>query len=180
MASRASRMVDVSKRIVAFEDGSELAYEVLAAMPPHRAPQVLRGAGLTDASGFVPAKLGTFETAVRDVYAVGDVAALKLPNGNPHPKAGVFAEAQALSVARAIAARLGHGAPAEYSGSGVCYVDVGQDRASAAEASLLDPAGPKVVLRPPSKAGLDDKDRFEQWRVSSLCLPSDERPCRKK
>ena len=157
--------VDVSKRVAAFEDGSELAYDVLAAMPPHRAPKVLRDAGLTDASGFVPAKLGTFETAIRDVYALGDVAALKLPNGNPHPKAGVFAEAQALTLARAIASRLGHGAPAEYGGSGTCFVDVGQEKAAAAEASLLDSAGPKVILQPPSKAGLDDKARFERERI---------------
>ncbi len=159
------KAVDVARHAAAFEDGSLLAYDVLAAMPPHRAPKVLRDAGLTDPSGFVPAKLGTFETAVRNIHAVGDVAALKLSNGNPHPKAGVFAEAQALTVARAIAAQIGPGDRAEYTGRGVCYVDVGQEKAVTAEASLLDPAGPKIVLSPPSKAGLEDKARFERDRL---------------
>lgn len=165
LPGRKVKAVDAGKRVAAFEDGSEIAYDVLAAMPPHRAPKVLRDAGLTDSSGFVPAKLGTFETAIQDVYAVGDAASLKLPNGSPHPKAGVFAEAQALTVARSIAAKIDHRNPSEYTGTGVCYVDVGRDEAATADASLLDSGGPKVVLRPPSRSGLDDKVRFERERL---------------
>ncbi len=165
LPGRKVKAVDVGKRVAGFEDGSELAYDVLAAMPPHRAPKVLRDAGLTDPTGFVPAKLGTFETAVQDIYAVGDAAALKLPNGTPHPKAGVFAESQALTVARSIAAKIDHRDRSEYTGSGVCYVDVGREEAATAEASLLDSAGPKIVLHPPSRSGLDDKVRFERDRL---------------
>jgi sulfide:quinone oxidoreductase len=165
LPGRKLKAVDPGTRIASFDDGSELAYDVLAAMPPHRAPKVLRDAGLTDSSGFVPAKLGTFETAVQDIYAVGDVASLKLPSGNPHPKAGVFAEAQALTVARSIAAKIDHRTPSDYTGNGVCYIDVGRDEAATAEASLLESTGPKVVLHPPSRSGLDDKVRFERERL---------------
>lgn len=165
LPGRKVKAVDVGKRVAGFEDGSELAYDVLAAMPPHRAPKVLRDAGLTDSTGFVPAKLDTFETAVQDIYAVGDAAALKLPNGTLHPKAGVFAEAQALTVARSIAAKIDHRDRSEYTGSGVCYVDVGREEAATAEASLLDSAGPKIVLHPSSRSGLDDKVRFERDRL---------------
>lgn len=163
--SRKPKAVDFPRRSIVYEDGAQLAYDVLAAMPPHRAPRVVREAGLTDASGFVPVKLGTFETDVANVYAIGDVAALKLPNGNPHPKAGVFAEAQALCVARSIAAQLGVGAPVAYSGTGVCFVDVGQEKAAPAEAFLLEPAGPRVVLAPASEEGLEGKRRFERERL---------------
>lgn len=159
------RKVDGARRVVFYEGGEQLPFSILAAMPPHRAPKVLRDAGLVDASGFVPVDLRTFRTAVPGVYAVGDVAALKLPNGAPHPKAGVFAESQALTVATSIAAQLGMGEPVPYAGEGVCFVDVGGEFAAAAEANLLLPEGPRVNLSPPSREGLQGKARFERERL---------------
>jgi len=163
--------VDVDGHSVAYADGTSVGYDILAAMPPHRAPKVVREAGLTDASGFVPAKLGTFETEVSNVYAVGDVAALKLPSGNPHPKAGVFAEAQGLVVARGLAARLGVGSAQAYPGTGACFIDVGRDQAAPADVRLLDPSGPRVVLGPPSEAGLEEKRHFERERLEKWFAP---------
>jgi sulfide:quinone oxidoreductase len=158
--------VDVAKRTVSYEDGTMLTYDLLAAMPPHRAPRVVRDAGLADASGFVPVDLWTFKTNAPNVYAVGDVAALKLPNGNPHPKAGVFAEAQASTLAMNLAAQISGGQPVKYPGTGACYVDVGQGMAAAAEANLLAPEGPRVVLAPPSKEALEAKAQFERERLN--------------
>lgn len=160
------REVDVARRVVSYESGEAFPFSILAAMPTHRAPKVLRDAGLVDASGFVPVDLRTFRTTVPSVYAVGDVAALKLPNGAPHPKAGVFAEAQALTVATSIAAQLGMGEPAPYTGTGVCFIDVGGEFAAAAEASLLLPDGPRVDLSPPSREGLAGKAQFERERLA--------------
>ena len=159
------RAVDAQRRVVTYEDGSTQDYTVLAAMPPHRAPQVVRDSRLTDASGFVPVKLGSFETEIANVYAVGDLAALKLPNGSPHPKAGVFAEAQGFFVARTLLASLGMGPPLEYTGEGVCYIDVGDDKAAPVRAHLLHPEGPRLVLEPPSALGLDEKRQFERERL---------------
>ena len=166
--TRKPKLVDPERRVVSYDDGSSLEYDILAAMPPHRAPRVVRDAGLTDASGFVPVKLGSFASDVSGVYAVGDVAAIKLPAGNPHPKAGVFAEAQALVVARALAAELGAGSAMPYPGTGACFIDVGQGKAVPAEIFLLEAGGPRFVLGPPSEAGLEGKrrferERFEQW-----------------
>lgn len=156
--------VDVPKRVVVYEDRDDLPYSVLAAMPPHRAPKVVRDAELTDTSGFVAVDLRTLETTVPHVFAIGDVARLKLPSGSPHPKAGVFAEAQGATVARAIASRVKGGKPPRYPGSGVCYVDVGDDQAAPARIDLLAKGGPRATLQPPSKAGLEDKVRFERER----------------
>ena len=159
--------VDAAARIVTYENGASLTYDLLAAMPPHRAPRVVRDAGLTDVSGFVPVELGTFRTKSPNVYAVGDSAAMKLPNGNPHPKAGVFAEAQALVLARNLAAEIQGGEATPYAGRGVCYIDVGRGMAASAEISLLTDSGPKALIDPPSAKGLELKRQFERERFTA-------------
>jgi sulfide:quinone oxidoreductase len=151
---------------IVFDNGSTLEYSVLAAMPPLRAPEVVRAAGLVDGSGFVPVDLNTMETKTPGVFAVGDVAALTLPDGRTHPKAGVFAEAQALVVAAAIHAKLAGGAPAAYRGRGACFVDVGHGEAAPAEIDLLGPGGPKATIGKPSKDGLAAKRAFEAERLA--------------
>ena len=158
------KAVEVGARKIVFETGADLSFDLLGAVPPHRAPKVVRDAGLADASGFVPVELGTFRTAAKDVYAVGDIAAIKLPNGSPHPKAGVFAEEQALAVARLLAAEIEGREGAAYSGRGICFVDVGRSEAAPAEIHVLAPDGPQASMRPPSVEGLELKRRFERER----------------
>jgi len=94
-----------------------------------------------------------------------DVAALRLPNGSPHPKAGVFAEAQASTLAQNITASITGAEPAKYPGTGACYVDIGLGQAATAEANLLHPEGPRGVLDLPSEDGLEAKRRFERERL---------------
>ena len=159
------KAVDIRRRTVAYENGAELEYGVLAAVPPHRVPGVVRDAGLADASGFVPVDLMTMGTSVPGVFAIGDVAALRLPNGDPHPKAGVFAESQGLVLAHRLVAEMG-GTPARaYEGKGVCYIDMGGDKAAPMIVDLLAPGGPKAELEPPSSPGLTLKRQFERERL---------------
>ncbi len=159
------KQVNVGARQVEYENGEKMRYDLLAAMPPHRAPKVARESGLCNESGFIPAELGSFKTSAPGVFAIGDVAALKLPNGGPHPKAGVFAEAQALAVASAIKAEISGTEPAPYSGQGACFVDVGGNEAAPALGELLHPEGGRITLNPPSKAGLLAKKKFERERL---------------
>ena len=158
------KWVDVRGRTVAYENGKDLGYDVVAAMYPHRAPKVVRDSGLADESGFVPVKLGTFRTSKEGVYAIGDLAAMKLPNGSPHPKAGVFAEAQGMAVARALASALVLLRLLTPEGRGVCFVDAGKDKAAPAEIHLLADGGPKASLEAPSVEGLMGKRKFERDR----------------
>ncbi|MGH8003425.1 MAG: NAD(P)/FAD-dependent oxidoreductase [Limisphaerales bacterium] len=158
------KLVEFPNRKVIYENGAEVNFDLLAATPPHRAPKVAREAGLADDSGFIPTELGSFKTAVPNVFAIGDIAALRLPNGNPHPKAGVFAEVQALALASQIAAEITGQLSSSYLGKGACFVDVGGGQAAPAEAELLHPDGPRFVLKPPSRAGLLAKKRFEEER----------------
>lgn len=166
MPQHKPKTVDTHRII--YENGLEIKYDLLCAMPPHRAPKVARDSGITDSSGFIPVELGSFVTSIPNVYAVGDVASIKLPNGNPHPKAGVFAEVQAETVAKIIEAEITGIKPDEYTGSGVCFIDVGDNKAAPAEINLLTPEGPKAMLYPPTTEGLERKkmfeaDRFQRW-----------------
>jgi sulfide:quinone oxidoreductase len=155
----------VTDKKIVYENGFELNHEILCVMPVHRAPKVVRESGLTDESGFVPVELGSFKTAVGRVYAVGDVASLKLPAGNPHPKAGVFAEAQAHTVAKNLESEIVGTAKEEYTGSGFCYIDTGKGKAASAFINLLTPEGPKAVLNEPAEEGLKGKEMFESERL---------------
>jgi sulfide:quinone oxidoreductase len=155
-----------ASKSVAFEDGSYVEYSVLAAMPPHRAPKVVREAGLCDASGFVPVDLKTLRTATPGIFAVGDVASLKLPEGRPHPKAGVFAEAQAAAVAETIRSEVEGGGPGVYGARGACFFDVGHGQAAAADLDLLAEGGPRAHMGAPSKEGLEAKAAFEAERLA--------------
>ena len=155
------KLVEFPNRKVIYENGAQLNFDLLGAMPPHRAPKVVQKAGLTDASGFIPVELGSFKTSIPNIYAIGDAASIKLPNGNPHPKAGVFAEAQALALASQVTAAI-TGTPAmPYSGRGACFVDVGGGLAAPVEAELMHPEGPRFQLQSPSRAGLAAKKKFE-------------------
>jgi sulfide:quinone oxidoreductase len=158
--------VDGSERRITYENGLELDYAVFCAVWPHRAPKVVREAGLTNEMGFVPVQFGTFQTAIPNVYAVGDVAGPRLPSDKPHPKSGMFAEAQATTVGRNLAARI-TGAPLhEYPGKGACFFEMGDDMATAVSADLLPVEGPQMSMEPPSTEGLELKAAFETERFA--------------
>ncbi len=158
--------VDPAARRITYENGFELDYAVFSAVWPHRAPTVVREAGLTNEMGFVPVEFGTFETTTPNVYAVGDVAATRLPSDKPHPKSGMFAEAQATVVGRNLAARITSAALEEYPGKGACFFEMGGDMATAVSADLLPLEGPRMTMQPPSEEGLELKAEFERERFA--------------
>lgn len=160
------RLVKVNGGRAHFEGAKELEFVLLGAVPKHRAPLVVREAGLTDATGFVAVELGTFRTEHNGVFAIGDVAGIQLPGGSPHPKAGVFAELQGAAVAHTIAQEVNGGSAPAYLGHGVCFVDVGGGQAAMADANLLAPGGPRFRLDPPGEAPLDAKAAFERERLA--------------
>ncbi len=99
--------VDASRREAVFDDGTVAPFQLLIVVPEHYAPSVVREIGLTDETGWVPVDPLTLETQRRDVFAIGDITIYPLPDGAVLPKAGVFAEQQALVAARNIAYQAG-------------------------------------------------------------------------
>lgn len=117
--------VDPEKREITFENGQKARFDLLIAIPPHRSPEVVQKAGLTDGTGWIPVDKGTLKTQHENVYALGDVTAIRLPGRyKPDvplmlPKAGVFAHYQAEAVAQNIVAEIqGRTPPVAFDGKG--------------------------------------------------------------
>lgn len=89
----AIREANAASRTLSFSNGVEASYDLLAYVPPHRAPRVVRESGLTGESGWVAVDSHTMETKHERVFALGDVVSIPLKLGKPLPKAGVFAHA---------------------------------------------------------------------------------------
>ena len=143
--------VDPAARLVHFANGKQVPFDLLAYVPPHRAPKVVRESGLTGESGWIPANRGTLETKFPGVYAIGDVTGIPLAIGKPLPKAGVFAHGEAEVVAHNIVRAItGEGEPRSYLGHGECFVEIGDGRAGFGAGNFFAEPAPQVRLRPPS------------------------------
>lgn len=143
--------VDPEAKRIAFANGTEAEFGLLAYVPPHRAPRVVRESGLTDESGWVPVDRHSLKTSFPNVYAIGDVTSIPLQLGKPLPKAGVFAHGEAEVVADNIACAItGSGRPAKFDGHGGCFVETGDGKAGFGRGNFYAEPLPQVRLR---KAG---------------------------
>jgi sulfide:quinone oxidoreductase len=152
------RSLDAADRVARLGDGSQLPFDLYLGVPVHRAPAVLAASGLL-VDGWVPVDPRTLETPWPDLFAVGDCAAVGTP------RAGVFAERQAATAARQIAARVrGAGADASYDGRGICYIEFGGDEVGVVEVAFFE-GRPNGTLRGPSRDLVADKAEFGASRV---------------
>lgn len=161
--------VEPAARRLRFANGVETGYDLLAYVPPHRAPWVVREAGLCGDSGWVPVDRHTLETKFPGVYAIGDVTGIPLKMGKPLPKAGVFAHGQAEVVAHNIGCAVtGKGKPARFEGHGQCFVETGDGKAGVGKGNFYAEPTPDVKMYNPGRhwhAGkvLFEKDWLRRW-----------------
>jgi len=140
---------DKEKREVSFEKGERIGCDLLVVVPPHRVPNVVKEAGLTDGTPWVPVDKWSLKTKYDNVYAIGDVALVKLFDGMALPKAGVFAHAQAKVVAHNIVADIEGGEKLKFDGRGNCFIETGFGKAGFADGEFY--AEPRVVnIKKPS------------------------------
>jgi sulfide:quinone oxidoreductase len=143
--------VDAKARRIRFANGNEAEFDVLAYVPPHRAPKVIKESGLVDDSGWVAVDRQTMQTRFPGVYAVGDVTTIPLKIGKPLPKAGVFAHAQAEVVVKNIAHSItGKGNGAAFDGAGKCFIEIGDGKAGVGSGNFFAEPAPEVKLYPAS------------------------------
>ncbi|HZP97388.1 MAG TPA: FAD/NAD(P)-binding oxidoreductase [Candidatus Limnocylindria bacterium] len=167
--TRALASIDAGAHELVFTDGARERFDLLAAVPPHRAPEVVRRSALAAASGWIPVDAATLRTKHEKVYAIGDVASITLGNGKPLPKAGVFAHAEARVVAREIAASFGGTAAPAFDGKGYCWVELGSGRAAFADGDFYASPAPTVLLRKPGTHWHLGKVLFERsWLGTGL------------
>ncbi|TAK23812.1 MAG: NAD(P)/FAD-dependent oxidoreductase, partial [Myxococcaceae bacterium] len=162
--------VDAAARRLAFANGVAADFDLLAHVPPHRAPRVVRESPLASETGWVSVDRHTLETRFPGVYALGDVVSIPLKLGKPLPKAGVFAHGQAEVVAKNIAAAvLGHDATERFSGHGECFLETGNGEAGLGGGDFYAEPKPTVKVRPPSWRWHLGKVLFEKsWLYMKL------------
>lgn len=143
--------VDPGGKRVTFTNGTQVDFDLLAYVPPHRAPAVIRESGLVAESGWIAVDRHTMQTRWPNVYVIGDVVSIPLTLGKPLPKAGVFAHREAEVVAENIAHTIAGGSQrARFDGHGECFIEIGGGRAGFGGGDFYAEPKPAVVLRQPS------------------------------
>jgi sulfide:quinone oxidoreductase len=167
LSNRKAAGVDSGRPQVLFEAGEPLGFDLLAGVPAHRCPQIVKESGLTRGGDWVAVDPKTLKTDFDRVFAVGDVTNIPLANKQSLPKAGVMAEAQAYVAAAAIAAEIqGLKAEKEFDGRGYCFLEVGGREAAAVQGNFFAVPAPEVELTRPSAAAYGEKRAFEAVRLT--------------
>lgn len=166
-STKLTRIDPLQKRL-SFDNGVEAAFDVLAVVPPHVAPEVVRNSVLAGPSGWIPINPTTCETRFENVFAIGDVTTVSLKLGKPLPKAGVFAHGQGEAVAHTLAARLrGHGPEQKFDGHGECFIEMGGGVAGFARGNFYAEPTPRVQIYRAGRHWHAAKVAFERnwWRT---------------
>lgn len=160
---KVARIDGASKKIV-FEGDQESNYDLLIGVPMHRAPRAIVDYIPTHPQNLrILADVEELETRLPGVYVIGDSASIMLLNLKPLPKAGVFAEEQAATVASNIASDIrGEEPRAVFDGKGVCYIEAGDGMAAEGSGNFYAYPNPKISINPPSVEGHQAKEEFEK------------------
>jgi sulfide:quinone oxidoreductase len=154
---------DATAKRLRFANGAEAAYNLLAFVAPHRAPAVVREAGLTAESGWVAVDRATLRTRFERVWAIGDVTGIPLKMGKLLPKAATFAEGEAEVVVRSIAAEIAGGRSSEpYVAIGECWVETGDGAAAHGKGDFFAEPVPVVSLEAATAASHRAKEAWER------------------
>lgn len=159
--------VDADARKARFADGDE-PFDLLIAVPPHRAPRFVADSPLAGPQGWIPVDAHTLR-AGDNVHAIGDVTAIKLPSGMLLPKAGVFAHAEGEVVADNLARAAASNQPvARFDGHGACFLETGGGRAGMASGDFYADPRPRVRMRRPARRWHWGKVLFERRWLARL------------
>lgn len=166
--TKVSSIDGISKHVV-FENGTRERYDLLIAIPPHTSPKVVREGGLADAaSGWIPVDMKNMQTKFDRVYAIGDVAAIKLQSGMMLPKAAAFAFGQAETVASNIASSILGTETRSWDGFGECFIETGSGNAAYGSGSFYSSPKPVINMQMPSKELRERKDAWGNYWTRRL------------
>jgi sulfide:quinone oxidoreductase len=156
--------IDAQQKQLVFSNQETKPFDLLAGIPPHRSPQVVKNSALANEGGWISVNKGTLQTGHENVYAIGDSAAVTLANGMALPKAGVFADGQAHTVAQRIAADIqGTDQQFEFDGLGFCWIESGGGSAGFASGEFYAEPDPVVPLPRAGRMWHLGKVMFEKY-----------------
>jgi sulfide:quinone oxidoreductase len=162
--------VDEAAKELTFANGVRAGFDVLAYVPPHRAPRVIRESPLAGETGWIKVDRHTLETSFPGVFAIGDAVTIPLKLGKPLPKAGVFAHGEAEVVAKNIAAAIeGRSGAERFTGHGQCFIETGDGKAGFGGGDFYAEPTPSVTVHPPGRRWHAGKVLFEKsWLYLKL------------
>jgi sulfide:quinone oxidoreductase len=166
LANRSVVSADSERRVVAFADGSTVAYDLLLGVPACAPPAVVREGPLAGASGWIEPDRVTLRTSFERVYAVGDCTVIPTAKGQL-PKAGVFAAAEGEVAAANVAADLGFGDGATFEGHGFCFLELPGRQVALVEGDFLADPAPDVRLTEANEANFARKQAYERDRLAA-------------
>ena len=143
----------------------------MVAIPFHLPPLVLKKSGLIESkSNWISVDKFTLETRFEDVFAIGDVTEIKINDVVSVPKAGIFAEGQARSVASQIINKINIITEEakniiKFDGKGFCFMDIGNGKAGFIDTNFYNSDGPITILKEPSIQYYNQKINFESQRI---------------
>ncbi len=114
--------VDATNKELTSKNGEKVNYDLLIAVPPHKAPQALIDSGLTDDKGWLPADKATLQYRgpagnFDNVYVLGDLGPADIL------KTGIGAHYQAIAVSQNLINRIyGNGMEISYEGETGCPI----------------------------------------------------------
>ena len=162
--------IDPKLKTITFKGGETQRADLLVTVPPHKSPDVVKEAGLTNEAGWIPADKKTLETKFRNIFAIGDITAIKLEGRyKPEkqlmvPKAGVFAHGEAEVVAANIIADIkGVTRTKEFDGEGSCFLELSDGTAGFAAGRFYEIPHPIVEMKKPSRFQALKKVAFEKY-----------------
>lgn len=158
------KTVSVEPRTIKFEDGREEKFDLLIAVPPHKAPQVIHDAGLAPPGQFISVKRDC-KTPFEGVYAIGDVTNMMITDKLAVPKAGIFAEGEGIAVAHDIIAQIKKQQTSSvFEGRGGCFVEMG-NTAGYVYVDMFAQPNPITRLDKPAEEHMQEKEAFEKERL---------------
>ena len=159
------KTIMVGPQKLKFENG-ETDFDVLVAIPPHKVPEVIIQCGLAQKGKFVPVDR-TCKTNYENVFAIGDVNQIMVTDTVAVPKAGIFAEAEGITVARNIISLIRNQfATAVFDGKGGCFLETGKKIAGYIEVEMFATPDPVTLLQSPSVEYFTEKEKFERDRLN--------------
>ena len=159
------KSVSVEANNLKFEN-SETRFDLLIAVPPHKAPAVVVDSGFAQKGKFIPVNRNC-KTNFENVYAIGDVNEMMVTDKIAVPKAGIFAEGEGVAVAKNIISQIRQEQEkAIFDGKGGCFVEMGKQTAGYLQVDMFASPNPVTMLKEPTQENFIDKEKFEKDRLA--------------
>jgi len=162
-------LIDGSSNQIVFENRVTENYDLLIMIPTHTSPKVIRESKLADtSSGWIPVDSVNLQTKYDRVYAIGDVASIKLQSGLMLPKAATFAFGQSEIVAHNIASSILGLETRKWDGFGECFIETGNGRAAYGGGNFYSLPKPIINIQQPSDKFLERKEAWGNYWIKRM------------